>query len=100
MVRALNCGLRGPWFKACQGRVVVQFLSDMSGLDTRSWKIVMGPQFKVSSERLEKPGIKPTTLGLTRRVALPPPLRLVRIAVCGDLVQVTFSLRKLGVRLV
>ena len=24
----------------------------------------MGPQFKVSSERLEKPGIKPTTPGL------------------------------------
>ena len=26
-----------------------------------SWKIVMGPRFRVSSERLEKPGIEPTT---------------------------------------
>ena len=26
-----------------------------------SWKIVMGPQFKVSSRRLEKPGIESAT---------------------------------------
>ena len=67
---------------------MVQFMSDMSGLETRSlgrntlgiaespassqyvlvnnssWKIAMGPRFKVSSERLEKPLIEPTTPGL------------------------------------
>ena len=29
-----------------------------------SWKIVMGPRFRVSSERLEKPGIEPMNLNL------------------------------------
>ena len=29
-----------------------------------SWKIVIGPRFIVSSERLEKPGIEPTNPGL------------------------------------
>ena len=29
-----------------------------------SWKVVMGPRLRVSSERLEKPGIEPTTPGL------------------------------------
>ena len=39
--------------------------SSQSGLvSSLSWKIVTGPRFRVSSERLEKPGIEPTTLVL------------------------------------
>ena len=64
--------------------MMVQFMSDKSGLKTRSLGlnpsgtafsqyfhfgslsliVVMGPWFKVSSERLEKPGIDPTIPGL------------------------------------
>ena len=46
---------------------MVQFMFDKSGLKTRSlgldtlgklfWKIVMGPRFKISSERLGSPGL-------------------------------------------
>ena len=68
--------------------IIVQFMSDKADIKTRSlgintlgraqspsssqyalvsslsWKIVMWPWFKVSSERLEKPGIEPTTPSL------------------------------------
>ena len=67
--------------------MMIHFMSDKSGLKTRSlgpnaqqssawsqcvlvsslfWKIVMGPLVKVLLESLETPGTEPTTPGLQR----------------------------------
>ena len=46
------------------GTTQIPVSSQSVRVSSLSWKIVMGPRFRVSSERLEKPGIEPTTTGL------------------------------------
>ena len=65
-----NCSVRVAETKALIS-LAVTASSQSVLVSNLSWKIVMGPQFKVSSERLEKPRIKTHNPWLTRWIALP-----------------------------